>query len=150
MAVWVHADTSAAEMFEALEWTGSRRELPTALYVPPGWPDEVSLPGAPRWENTASAYLFDCCPPDFRAYPVLRRHPVVLAAFAAEFVESQVRAAKEGLAEARVRLEDPVNGTAAKESVVAWQNQLAHFLHMRRAVALIEESLRGKVFIRKL
>jgi hypothetical protein len=55
-------------------------------YAPPGWPEEVRPPGAPDWERTAVAYLFDCCPPDLRGYEVLRRHPPVLARFAAVFV----------------------------------------------------------------
>ena len=51
--------------------------------VPPGWPEEVRPPGAPDWERTAVAWLFDLCPPDYRAHEVLRRYPVLLARFAA-------------------------------------------------------------------
>ena len=51
--------------------------------VPPGWPPGVLPPQAPEWERSAVAWLFDLCPPDYRAHEVLRRHPVVLAREAA-------------------------------------------------------------------
>ena len=57
-------------------------------YVPPGWPEEVRPPGTPDWERTATAWLFDLCPPDYRAHDVLRRHPPVLARFAARHVQA--------------------------------------------------------------
>ena len=66
--------------------------------APPGWPENVRPPGAPDWDVTAVAYLFDCCPADFRGYRVLRHHPLVLAQFAEHFVEGQCRAVQEGLA----------------------------------------------------
>ncbi|MGH8869045.1 MAG: hypothetical protein ACRDYU_13750, partial [Actinomycetes bacterium] len=60
----------------------------SAPAVPPGWPSEVRPPGAPGWERTAVAWLFDLCPPGYRAHEVLRRHPAVLARFAATHVEA--------------------------------------------------------------
>lgn len=122
----------------------------SAIYVPPGWPARVRPPGAPDWEATAVEFLLDCCPADYRAYPVLRRHPVVLARFAAEFVESQLRANKAGLGEVRVSLADFVDAQVVASAVDAWAEQGAHLVRLRREVALVEESLRGKVFIRKL
>ncbi len=120
------------------------------IYTPPGWPEQVRPPGAPDWEATATSYLLDCCPADFRAYPVLRRHPVVLARFAAQFVEGHYRAAETGLAGVRVSLVDQVPAEVVESAVDAWLEQRAHLVRVRRAVALIEEALRGKVFIRRL
>ncbi|MGJ3509536.1 hypothetical protein [Enemella sp. A6] len=120
------------------------------VYVPPGWPGEVRPPGAPGWERTAAAYLLDCCPPEFRAYPVLRRHPVVLARFAAEFVEGQLRAARSGLPGMRVSLIDHVSPEVVDRAVDAWQAQEAHLRRVQRSVALVEEALRGRVFVKKL
>lgn len=122
----------------------------TSLYVPPGWPEAVRPPGAPDWEATAVAWLLDCCPADFRGYPVLRRHPVVLAGFAAQFVESQYRASQAGLAGVRDSLGDQVPPHVVESAAEAWQEQTAHVIRVRRAVALVEEALRGKVFIRRL
>lgn len=125
-------------------------QMESRIYVPPGWPDAVRPPGAPDWEATAGAFLLDCCPPEFRSYPVLRRHPVVLARFAAFFVEGQLRASKAGLPGLRVSLNDHVSPDVVNRAVDAWQAQEAHFVRVRRAVALVEEALRGRVFVRKL
>lgn len=120
------------------------------IHVPAGWPAEVRPPGAEDWEATAVAYLLDCCPADFRSYPVLRRHPVVLARFAAEFVESQCAVARTGIRGLRVSLGAEVAPEVVESAAEAWQHQQAHLKRVRRAVALIEEALRGKVFIRRL
>ena len=47
-------------------------------------------PGAPDWESAAVAWLLDQCPPEYRTYPTLRRHAVVLARFAVLHVEAEV------------------------------------------------------------
>ena len=130
---------------------GATRLAPgSALYVPAGWPDAVRPPGAPDWEASAVAFLLDCCPHDYRAYQVLRKHPVVLARFAAEFVESQVRACRTGIGGVRASLDDMVPPEAVADATEAWLEQEAALKRRRREVALVEEALRGKVFIRKL
>ena len=57
-------------------------------------------PDAPRWELTAEAWLLDLCPPEYRGYPTLRRHVVVLARFAVLHVEGCQVACRRGLSEA--------------------------------------------------
>ncbi len=121
-----------------------------ASHVPAGWPERVHPPGAEGWEATAAEFLLDCCPADYRAYGVLRRHPVVLAPFAAEFVESQVRTCRTGLGEARASLGGVVDPAVVEAATDAWLEQAAVLRRRRREVALVEEALRGKVFIRKL
>src|SRR3954462_10783400 len=69
--------------------------------APPGWPHEVRPPDAPDWERTAVNWLLDLCPPEYRGYPALRRHVVVLARFAVLHVEACHAAVKRGLSEAR-------------------------------------------------
>lgn len=119
-------------------------------FVPPGWPEQVVPPCEPDWEHSAAAFLLDCCPPDYRAYPVLRRQPVVLARFAAQAVESQIRATRQGIAEARSSLGDYVDAPVLDDSVEVLQREEARLVRLRRAVLLVEESLRGKVFIQRL
>jgi hypothetical protein len=121
-----------------------------AAYAPPGWPETVRPPGAPDWQATATAYLFDCCPPDFRRYPVLRRHPAVLARFAGVFVAAQQNAAERGLAEVRTSLRDRVDPSVIGEAVDAWSEQQARLARTRRAVGLLEEALLGRVFVQRL
>ncbi len=120
------------------------------IYVPPGWPEQVRPPGAPDWESTATAFLLDCCPADYRYHVVLRRHPIVLARFAAEYVEGQLESSKAGLAGVRTSLVDYVPTQVVQAAADAWQAETARLVRVRRAVALIEEALRGRVFIRKL
>jgi hypothetical protein len=110
----------------------------------------VRPPGAPDWEATASAFLFDCCPPDFRAYPVLRRHPTVLARFAVVFVDAQREAAERGLEEVRTVLKGRVDPHVVGEAVDAWSEQEARLARTRRAVGLVEEALLGRVFVPRL
>ncbi len=119
-------------------------------YVPPGWPEAVRPPVAPDWESTAVAFLLDCCPPDYRLYPVLRRHPVVLARFAAQCVEAQVAACGVGLGECRASLDGLVPPEAIEEASQAWRAQEAALRRTRREVALVEEALRGATFVRRL
>ena len=128
----------------------SRRSMPDQAYTPPGWPSRVLPPGTPEWETTAAAFLLDCCPSDYRGYPVLRRHPVVLARFAAEFVESQVRASADGLAGVRTSLADHVAPEVVQAAAEAWAEQAARLARLRRVVGLVEEALRGRLFVRKL
>lgn len=120
------------------------------IYTPPGWPTEVLPPGAPDWEQSATSWLLDCCPADYRAYPVLRRHPVVLARFAADFVEGQIRSTRAALSQARASLNDYVEPQVLDCAAEVLESEEARLVRMRRSVALIEEVLRGKIFIRKL
>ena len=119
-------------------------------YTPPGWPTRVRPPGAAEWEVTAAAFLLDCCPADFRGYPVLRRHPVALARFASEFVAGLLRASDEGLAGLRTGLADHVDPPVVQAAVEAWSEQQAALVRLRREVAMVEDAVRGRVFVRRL
>ena len=119
-------------------------------FLPAGWPSGVLPPGVEDWEQTATAFLLDCCPADFRGYPVLRRHPVVLAQFAAQFVASQVRASEEGLARARLSLRDQVEPQVVEEAVSIWQEELARLRAVRGGINLVDDALRGMAFVPRL
>ena len=118
--------------------------------VPPGWPREVRAPAVPGWEETAAAWLLDLCPPDYRTYPVLRRHPVVLARFTALHVEHAQAAVRRGLSEARAVLRDVAEPDTVDQAVTALQAEQARLLAASRAVTLVEEALRGKRFVARL
>jgi hypothetical protein len=92
----------------------------------------------------------DCCPADFRAYPVLRNHPVVLAQFATHFVNGQQEASRRGLADVRTSLSEYVDPPIVEAAAQAWLEQGARLTRTRRAVSLLEEALRGRVFVPKL
>ena len=122
----------------------------SSLYAPPGWPPSVRPPGAPAWERTAVAWLLDRCPPEYRGYPVLRRHDVVLARFALLHVEGSQAAVRRGLSEARAVLRDVADPDTVEAALVAWQAEEARLLAERRAVLLVEEALRGRRFVARL
>jgi hypothetical protein len=122
----------------------------SALVVPPGWPEQVRPPGAPEWERSAVGWLFDLCPPDYRAYDVLRRHPQVLARFAARHVQSGIQAAREGLAGIRAEMRDVVPPETVAAAVAAYEREGARLVVTARALALVEEALRGGTFVAKL
>jgi hypothetical protein len=118
--------------------------------APPGWPAPVRPPGAPDWENTATAWLLDPCPPEYRTYPALRRHPVVLARFAVLYVEACQAAVNRGLSEARGGLRDVADGLVVEAAVETWQRESARLLGVRRGAGLVEEALRGRRFVARL
>jgi hypothetical protein len=120
------------------------------LVTPPGWPAVVRPPGAPDWERTAVAWLLDLCPPDYRGYPLLRRHDVVLARFAALHVEGCQAAVRQGLSEARGALRGVVDADTVERAVEVWQAEEARLLAERRAVGLVEDALRGRRFVARL
>jgi len=120
------------------------------LVAPPGWPRAVRPPGVPGWELTAVSWLLDICPPEFRSYPVLRRHDVVLARFAVLHVEACQAAVRRGLSEARAELRDVAGQDTIEAAIETWHAESARLQSERRAVGLVEEALRGKRFVARL
>jgi hypothetical protein len=118
--------------------------------APPGWPHAVRPPDAPNWEQTATNWLLDICPPEYRSYPVLRRHPVVLARFAVLHVEAAQAAVRRGLSEARAILRDVAEPQTVEAAVETWHVESARLSAERRAVGLVEEALRGRRFVARL
>jgi hypothetical protein len=102
------------------------------------------------WERTAENWLLDISPPEFRSYPVLRRHPVVLARFAVLHVEASQLACNRGLSQARAELRDVADLDVVEAAVQAWHAESARLLGVRRAVGLVEEAIRGRRFRARL
>ncbi len=123
---------------------------PSEGVAPVGWPAAVRPPGAPEWEGTAVGWLFDLCPPDYRAYDVLRRHPLVLARFAAMSVAVGVQAASAGLATVRSELAGAVPPDAVEAAVAAYEREAARLAAAARGVAMVEAALRGRRFSARL
>lgn len=118
--------------------------------APPGWPDPVRPPDAPDWERTAQNWLLDICPPEYRSYPALRRHLVVLARFAVLHVEASQAAVNRGLSEARGELRAVADETVVESAVQTWQREAARLIGVRRSVGLVEEALRGRRYVARL
>lgn len=126
------------------------RTRATESYAPPGWPQGVRPPRTDEWEVTATNFLLDCCPADYRGYPVLLRHPIVLARFAAEHVEAQVQACRDGIGGVRASLGPLVAPQVLDAALAAWHEQAELLRRRRREVDLVEQALRGQVFVPKL
>ena len=90
------------------------------------------------------SWLLDICPPEYRSYPVLRRHVVVLARFALLHVEASQAAVRKGLSEARAVLRDVAEPGTVETAVETWHAEAARLAAERRAVGLVEEALRGR------
>ena len=118
--------------------------------LPPGWPDQVLPPGSPDWERSAIGWLFDQCPPDYRAYDVLRRYPLVLARFAATNLDGAVDAAARGLQTARAELRERIPPEAVEAAVAAYERERHRLQSARRAVDLVERALRGERWVPRL
>ena len=120
------------------------------LVAPPGWPRQVRPPDAPDWERTAADWLLDLCPPDYRGYPALRRHLVVLARFALLHVESGQAACRRGLSEARSDLREVASLDVVEAAILTWQREEARLAAVRREVGLVEEAIRGRRYVARL
>jgi hypothetical protein len=118
--------------------------------TPPGWPAEVLPPQAPDWERTAVAWLFDLCPPDYRAHEVLRNHPVVLARFARGHVEAAVDAARQGLRTLRADLRGVVPPEVVEAAIGAYDREGRRLVQTGRQVAMVESALRGERWVPRL
>lgn len=116
-------------------------------YAPPGWPEQVRPPGVTGWEHSAVAWLLDQCPPEYRGYPALRRHPVLLARFGVLHVEACQAALDRGLSEARGALRDIASREEIGEAVRVWECEKARLIGVRRAVGLVEDALRGRRYV---
>jgi hypothetical protein len=122
----------------------------TTYAVPPGWPREVRPPDAPGWEETAAAWFLDLCPPDYRRFPGLRRHGIVLARFAFWYVEAQEVAIRRGLSEARADLVQVADLDVVEAAVQTFGLEQARLAGVRRGVVLVEEALRGRRYVARL
>jgi hypothetical protein len=118
--------------------------------LPPAWPAEVRPPGSPEWQRSAVAWLFDQCPADYRGYDVLRRHPRVLARFAATAVEAAIAAADEGLRRIRVDLRDAVTPEIVEDAVAAYELERHRCRRTRHQVDLVERALRGEQWVPRI
>lgn len=118
--------------------------------APPGWPAQVRAPGAPDWERTAVDWLLDLCPPEYRGYSAIRRHPVVLARFTVLHVEAGQAATKRGLSEARAELRDVTTLDVIDAAIQTWLAEDARLSSLRRTVGLVEDALRGRRYVARL
>jgi hypothetical protein len=121
-----------------------------AAYVPSGWPEGVHPPGSEGFQETATAWLLDIVPPDYRQHAVLRRYPVALASMARHHSRACVEGARQGYRTARAELADCVPPHAVDEVLATYRKEGFKLAATAHAVDLVERALRGEVFVRRL
>lgn len=117
--------------------------------LPPGWPAPVRPPGSPGWERSAVGWLLDQCPPEYRGYPVVVRHPVVLAWLAGRHAEAGVAAVRQALGRVRADLSE-LSAPAVEALLEALQAEQVRLLAVRRSAGLVEDALRGHRYVPRL
>ncbi|MFF5261014.1 hypothetical protein ACFY4C_18910 [Actinomadura viridis] len=115
-----------------------------SAYVPPGWPAQVHPPGTDRFEDTATAWLLELVPPEYRRYGVLRRYPVALARMARHHVNASVDAARAGFRTARVDLGDVVPPHGIEAVLDTYRREGARLVGLLQGIELVETALRGQ------
>lgn len=120
------------------------------MYLPPGWPPEVRTPGTPDWESSAVAWLLDAVPADYRAYGVLRRHPLALARMARHHVNAAVEAARTGYRGAAVELKEHLPPHAIEAVLEAYRREGPRLVRLAASIGLVEQALRGEPFVARM
>jgi hypothetical protein len=118
--------------------------------MPPGWPDRVRPPDSPDWQHSAVGWLLDQCPPEYRGYPVVVRHPLALAKLAAQHTGAAEEAVRRALATVRAELTGDLPAPAMAELIEVLQAEQVRLIAARRAVGLLEEALRGRRYVPRL
>lgn len=109
--------------------------------VPRGWPSAVAPPGSKDWETTA-AWLLDLLP-EYRQYPAMRQHPVILAFMVRNVLPGAVEGARQGYRTTRSDLSGLVPPHAASAALNDFRAESLRLSAALRSVELVEWALRG-------
>lgn len=118
--------------------------------LPPGWPAEVRPPGTPEWERSAVAWLLDQVPPDYRRYEVLRKHPVLLARFAADHVSAGLDAARRGWRTLRADMADQLPPEVIEAAMSAYEREGTRLKEVARGVGVVAGAISGQKWVPRL
>ncbi len=111
--------------------------------LPDGWPAGVHPPGSEGFERTATAWLLDVVPPDYRLHGVLVRHPVALATLARHHANACVQGARQAYRSARADLGGDLPPAAMAAVLDAYRAEGARLVATAQAVELIERAVRA-------
>jgi hypothetical protein len=111
--------------------------------LPPHWPAAVRPPDAPDWEASAVSWLLDLVPGEYRAYEVLRRHPVLLSRFAVGHVEASLQATRAGWRSLRRDMGRALPPEVVDAAMTAYEREGLRLAELARAVAVVDRALGG-------
>ena len=128
---------------------GCYRRAVADVHLPAGWPEAVAPPGSQDWEASAVEFLLDLVP-EYRVYPVMRRHPVVLASIARHTVAGAVEGTRQGYRTARTELGEAVPPHVVDAALLAYRDEGRRLAAALRAAGLLERALRGEPVLARL
>lgn len=112
--------------------------------LPPHWPRAVQPPDTPDWTDSAVAWLLDQVPGEYRAYEVLRRHPVLLSRFAAGHVEACLESARQGWRSLRREVGRNLPPDVVEAAMTAYEQEGVRLRELARSVAAVDAALQGR------
>ncbi|HVQ95609.1 MAG TPA: hypothetical protein VMU51_31565 [Mycobacteriales bacterium] len=112
--------------------------------LPPHWPPDVLPPASEEWAASAVSWLLDQVPGEYRAYEVLRRHPVLLSRFAVSYVEACLQAARQGWRSLRRDLGGELPPEVLETAMTAYEREGARLAELARSVAAVDAALHGR------
>jgi hypothetical protein len=115
--------------------------------VPPEWPAEVPPPGTEDWERTAVGWLLDLLPGDWRAYEVLRRHPVLLARLASRQAAASLEATRDAWRTLRRDVGRTLPPEVVDAAMSAYERQGIRLAAQVRQVDAVAAALAGRRWV---
>ncbi len=119
-------------------------------HLPPGWPEPVRPPGTADWQRSASSWLLDRCPADYRGHAVLTRHPLALAYLALRHVDGELAGLREARSGLRTTLSPWLEPPVVAQLLEVLDLEEARLMAARRGVELVTRALQGRGWVPRL
>ncbi|MFC7262562.1 MULTISPECIES: hypothetical protein [Streptomyces] len=106
------------------------------------WPCQVKTPGSYDWERSAVKWLRELVPTRYASYPVLLKHPVLLARHAHIQVQHEIRVARTALQTARAEL--PALGLhegVIEHTIKLYAAEVMQLQHIARSIRAVTQAL---------
>ncbi|MBY8868065.1 MULTISPECIES: hypothetical protein [Streptomyces] len=114
----------------------------TTTRISPDWPCQVKTPGSYDWERSAARWLRELVPARYGSYPVLVRHPVLLARHAQIQVQQEIRVVRTALQTARADLPRlGLHEGVIEHTIKLYAAELLQLQHIARSVRAVTEAL---------
>lgn len=118
--------------------------------VPTGWPAELAPPESDDFEADAVGWLLDNAPPEFRAHPVFRRHPLALATVVQHYVAGALAASRQAYAGVRRELGEVLTPQTVTEVLTALEHEGVRLARLDRELGLVAAALEGRRWVPRL
>jgi hypothetical protein len=109
--------------------------------VPPGWPAQVLPPDDPGWVRSATSWLLDILPPDYRTHADIVAMPRVLAWMAATHVDHHQAATQQGYRTAAVDLRAFESPEVIEQVLDVYRAEKARLATVREGIRAVRRAL---------